>query len=365
MEHLEHFKPRSDLAPPTRRSRRSAFVRGLHPVWIRDPFENLVMGVSSTFTSDEERIIWSEIEWSRIWTRHLRPLELSRQARLVLGWRLTRLLAQHAGIAGPETPLSAIPWQAWHAPGPVHQKEVLLQLPLQHYWPDSRTQLTWKARIPDDYSHWLRPPPETAPDDYKNTWKAFVQFAVTRHHMHQGVEADPTLGRLGVYMLLDDRFEGKHWPVPEEIQDFEEALVFKVLELLTGQQAEGKKQRRVVSRLGVVREVQEEFNLTLPEAKCLVILARGMALEMTSSTPEQDKAMLVLQNERLAEDAILAGDLRNEATAYKTLAQIQGLTRGEDFGGMEEVIDAMTSVTNEQKTEDEALYLQYLQEEDE
>jgi len=362
---LANLKSREDCSP-SRRIAERAFTRGLDSVWIRDPFEQLVMGVLSKFDTDQEREAWGEREWSAIWARHLLPKEISKQARIVLGWRLTRLLGQHSGLIDPQTPLGDLPWQAWLQPGPVHSAAMLRNLPLERYWPDTQQQPYWEKHVPEDYSHWLRPPPKEAPPAYRNTWEAFVRYAVDRHRMHLGVKHDPHLGRMGLRMLLDPVYEGRYWPDTTELQDFEEALVFEVLRLLSGGRPDDNEtqQRRSISRLGVLQELQAEFNLTLPEAQSLVALARSLSVKLTRSTPEEDRAIATLQLENLAEDARGEMDLRNEVTALKTLGMIQGLTRGEDFGGMEDVIGAMHSVTIEQQEEDEALFLEHLQEDD-
>lgn len=362
---LDRFKSRQDYSPSADVDQRT-YVRGLSPVWIKNPFEQLMLGVLSKFDTDKERTAWADKEWPAIWARHLLPREVSKQARMVLAWRLTRLLGQHSGLVDPTSPLGNLPWQVWTQPGPERSAAVLRTLPLGNYWPDKDTQHCWETQIPEDYSHWLRPPPEQAPAAYKNTWRAFVTFMVDRHRMHLGVEADPALGRMGVRMLLDPVYEDRHWPTPDELQDFEEDVVFEVLGLLSGERPreDQTRDRRTISRLGVIREVQREFNLTLHEGRALVNLARTMATDLTRSTPDQDKAIMTLQLERLSEDARGEMDLRNEATALKSLAMIQGLTRNEDIGGMEDVIDAMQSVTIEQRDEDEAMFLEHLQETD-
>lgn len=364
MDHLSETKSR-DLLPELlsrpRRGSSSSFVRGLHPVWVRDPFQEALQDKRQAH-DPVARQKWSDETWERLFFEAEEPEQSTRQARLVLAWRLTRLLAQRAGRLEPADPLVMLPREVWELPGEIHCAADIARLPLQHYWPkDQRTPThNWQALVPDDYAHWLKPPPEDHP--HRTTWQAFCRWVVDRHHMHRGVEADPSLGRKGVRLLLEDPYLGFFWPEPEELQDFEQELAFSVLELLAGGDPNPKalRARRGHSRLAVVRELQREFNLTLPEAQGLLAMSRRLATDLCRATPEENRAVMELALERLAEQARQDLDLRNEATALKHLSQIQGLTQKDELGGMEEAIDALQVVSKEFKDKDEETFQKYL-----
>ena len=357
--HLGKTKAKEELVPSTS-TRDRAYVRGISPIWIKDPFEALVMGVQSAFATDAERIEWSDTYWDVIFERHERPVELSRQARIVLGWRLTRLLAQHGGLLDIDTPLAHLPHVAWLQPSPTRVKSQLLLMPLSYHFPRSTrtgSQTQWPDRVPDDYSHSLRPPRENTPE--RDVWLAFVRYHVDRYAMHQGVEEDPLLGRAGVRMLLSDEYVGRYWPAPEELIDFEEELVFEVTKLLSGN-LKSAKAEVVSSRLGVLDHIRTQFNLTLPEARAVVSMARKLSVQLTRGSREEAKASMELLLEETIHRARMSDSLRDELTGLKSLAQVQGLTQNDEQGGLEQVIDALDVVSREAEEEDEAMFQRYL-----
>lgn len=138
---------------------------------------------------------------------------------------------------------------------------------------------------------------------------------------HGSIE-DRDLGHLGLRDLEDPETLHHYWPDLATVAMLEDYVVHDALEKLV-------RRGHMAARLYLSRR----WGLQSYEIDNVVALSRDMGRSFSSSTAEEDKALMSLQLEDFINRARDAGDLRNEVAGIKQQAIVKGISRAqtEDF----------------------------------
>lgn len=146
-------------------------------------------------------------------------------------------------------------------------------------------------------------------------------------------------GRRGMRFLLDANYTHQIFPSPDKIMAWEEFFMDEFLEIqiekgiLEGQ-----------------RVMQEKYGLTRLETMRYAELSRTQSVEITKSTLEQDKAMMILTLEReltKCEEGLV--DRRSRIQIFKLLTFIKGLHKAEVDDTIRDMVDAIATVSSKKK----------------
>lgn len=285
---------------------------------------------------------------------HRLTLEDTFQHRMVVAWRITRLMAMSRGLIGsPEMSLiEAMPDPyAWRYP-PFPSLDAEPPRFTGHPLSDQMTAVVFKARtIPHDYAPRNRPepryegeppcilgitPPEVPEafcdpsgrpfDDYDPTdpahdpllhaWLRAVDICVKAGNILAGSQANPMLGRHGLMGLTDPWLTRVAWPSPGQIMAFESSVVEEVLGLIVDH-----------NPTAAARRIRHSFGVSPEEARAVIAQAVYLAGRSTVGGIEESRAIMIMRLEKFIETAKQELNLREQMQALKQLAIVQGLSK--------------------------------------
>ena len=94
-----------------------------------------------------------------------------------------------------------------------------------------------------------------------------------------------------------------------------------------------------------VGELRETFGLSWRSCEGLVRAARGETMRLANTDQEEDRAMMVMRIESYISRARAAMDLDSESKGLKMLAAVQGLTRTDPKGRLDEIIEVIAAMS--------------------
>jgi|TARA_Y100000296_G_C5177394_1_gene260909 hypothetical protein len=161
---------------------------------------------------------------------------------------------------------------------------------------------------------------ELPPEDYFDPQiEDYVQYAdkIIQHlAIMRGPRLDPKSGWYGIFGMVDPQTAPLIYPTQDQVADLEVSLVeYCTTELARVSQGELKK------------HLQYKYGLHRYEQSVLISFAIDNALSRLEVDEDQEKALILLNLEDIANRARKLNDVRAELAVQKTKAQITGLTR--------------------------------------
>lgn len=291
---------------------------------------------SRGFAGKELKAFWRrQFELARATAEDLYP------QRVWVAWRLVRERARLHGLVGPGETL--------------HEKSFLSPDPWTEHCgvfpeaPSVRTDplVGWLARNPLPLLP-PQPPGGVETPDYEIEADQDIHLFVDLQDQlaHRLGLSETQEGREGLLGLLDVSTVRRAFPTQREIVAFELAEVDRILARMT-QGAEGE-----VRGESEMRRELFDRGYSRRETQSLIRLARKLALAQVGAEPEEDRAMLILNLQNLADRARTGFKGAVELGAYRLLMRAMGLYDEKprtDEDDMREMVAIAQQVTQERR----------------
>lgn len=146
-------------------------------------------------------------------------------------------------------------------------------------------------------------------------------------------------GRRGIRFLLDPNYTAKIFPPADTLMAWEGVFLDEFLEM--------QLEKGIIEGQNCMKEI---YGLSRMEAIRFAELSRAQSVEITKSTLEQDKAMMILALEKelnKCEEGIT--DRRSRIQIFKLLTFIKGLHKAEIDDTIRDMVDALATVSTKKK----------------
>lgn len=280
----------------------------------------LSLGQPSRLLTDMEMMqLWSQVYGEGL----LAPDEMGKY-RVIVAWRLTRALASKQGRLKHNGRLMEIfsSEEAWSIP------MAALTPTVSTGNMDPPEKWTYSQLLSRDGG--LALVPTTDNRAHRARFSSMVTKLSESMGIARGSQLEPRLGEYGLYGLTHPDTIVRFWPSKHELVAWEEELL-QVLQNLV----------LIMTRPAVQNYLQDNFDLSLPEAKGMFTLAIELLRDTYNIDKETDRAIIKGRQEKLYHDAIESGDLTIARGILKD--QNQALGQAEQVGGLEFYITAIKS----------------------
>jgi hypothetical protein len=253
-----------------------------------------------------------------------RSLDDTIAPRVVVAWRLTRTFARILGLLYIDEYLCEMAPEAWGLSPQGDPNRV------PYYHPARLKSIVYDGNVG------IRPPNN---DQYLVRWCDTLAHAAEELGINMGSKDFPDIGYHGLRPLLNRDTARMAWPTREQLYMFEQILVEDTLQKMTD------------TSVADAREwVRSRYGVTAHEANEVIKLGRREGVAYAESTPEEDKALMVLRLEKLYSQAQIAYDTRAARGVLKDLALVQGITRTEIENPFDNVVEVLGKVREKQKS---------------
>lgn len=261
-------------------------------------------------TEKEQWEVWKKVYGEGL----LQPHEMHGY-RVILAWRITRIIAHRVGLLHLDERLSkALPKRAdWIEPTKALQS-VNGGIP-------ARLLEGGLALTP------------TQDREHQHRFAAVVQNIAEKSHMHLGTAKLPRLGYYGLVHMTHGDTIAEVWPDAQDILDFEERLIDQMVGFVVKW-----------SKVKIRHHLRDLLGLSVKEVGGLIEIVRAMAREYAQEDLDTKRALLEMQIDDFRERAREAGDLNNEMKALKTQSIVSGVTRSEPEDRNAELIGIIQQV---------------------
>lgn len=271
--------------------------------------------------STEERtreIVAKMFDRSR-WTDYTEDLDRflveTQVERVIVAWRIVRRMAIAAKIIMFDNYLHEARTEFWDSPLPTEQIHPLDRL----------------REILNPVS--IQPSPENLVPWITRTLAVAAVLGIP-----DGSMALHDLGARVLPAMTDPETAQAAWPGPLEIIEIEMEMVEEAVGLIASSGV-----------LRTRRALRSRWGLSPDEITSILGVARRAAVEITEADTEQDRALMVLRLQGLADRAKQRRDLGHEIRALKLIAQIKGLNRETEEGGLSALIASMEQVASQRQ----------------
>lgn len=228
--------------------------------------------------------------------------------RCIVMWRIVRKMAEFFGHPSARSGLTFL-FKTCHPHRPAFPAELM-----------DDAEWTTPPAVLQMIQEWTERPlplltsPDTPDEDLDRYIEAYQ--TVARHlDIHTGSADDRNLGRYGLRHLVSREFMREAAPTPYHLVAIERQLTEATMTNLADK-----------GSFWTAQWLRSQYDFTDDESSLMMDLARKLAQGMTSATEEENRALMQMRLE-----SIIAGskhDPRVGISAVKTLAVVQGLTRG-------------------------------------
>ncbi len=264
--------------------------------------------------------------------------------RCIVMWRIIRKMGEYFGYPSANTSIAAL-FRSCHPLRPASPAD----LPPDAEW-TTPPSVVLLVQAWSEHPLPLLTSDQTSDEDLDRYIEAYT--VVAEHlNIHTGSLDNRNLGRYGLRHLVSREFMREAAPTPYHLVAIERQLTESVMSNLLDK-----------GSFWTAQWLRTQYDFSDFESSLLMDLGRKLANAMTSASEDENRALMQLRLEDIYRSSFKSGDYRVGISAAKTLAVVQGLTRG---SADDDAMKDLERLIHSEVDADGALAVQQFDDEDE